>query len=79
MADQTFPWIWVAWLLVFIVSFAVIEGIALKRGKTTLSRFTVVTTTAFPPLIFLLGMTVGMLVTHFFWRWCPAGLPTMGG
>ena len=79
MADNSFPWIWLAWLMTFAVSFAIIEGIAIARGKTTLSRFTVVTTTAFPPLIFILGIIVGGLAVHFWWHWCPAIIPTNGG
>lgn len=79
MEDSTFPWVWVAWLAVTALSFAAIEGIALARGKTTLSRFTVVTTTAFPPLIFIIGLMCGALATHFWWHWCPAGIPLQGG
>ena len=79
MPDSTFPWIWFGWLMLFVVSFAIIEGIAIARGKTTLSRFTVVTTTAFPPLIFILGAIAGGLAVHFWWHWCPTGIPGQGG
>ena len=71
MLDATFPWVWVGWLLFLIASFAVIEGLALARGKTTLSRFTYRVTMAFPPLIFLIGVLVGALAVHFWWHWCP--------
>lgn len=79
MLDSTFPWIWLAWILLLIVSFAIIEGIAIARGKTTLSRFTMVCTTAFPPLIYLLGVLSGGLAVHFWWHWCPTGIPLNGG
>ncbi len=73
MADAVFPWVWVGCLLFFIISFAIIEGIALKRGATTLSLFTYRVTAAFPLMIFLLGMLAGGLAVHFWWHFCPAG------
>jgi hypothetical protein len=79
MIDPTFPWIWLAWLLVIGASFAVIEGIAIARGTTTLSRFTVTCTAAFPPLIWIIGVVCGGLAVHFWWHWCPVGVPGQGG
>ena len=79
MLDPTFPWIWLGWLLAIAVSFAVIEGVAIAHGKTTLSRFTVTCTAAFPPLIWTIGVICGGLAVHFWWHWCPVGLPSQGG
>ena len=79
MLDSTFPWIWVCWLVAAAVSFAAIEGVAIARGKTTLSRLTVTCTAAFPPLIWMIGVLCGGLAVHFWWHWCPAGLPGQGG
>jgi hypothetical protein len=79
MLDPSFPWIWLGWLLLIGVSFAIIEGIAIARGKTTLSRFTVTCTAAFPPLIWIIGVVCGGLAVHFWWHWCPAIVPATGG
>ena len=55
------------------------EWWALATGGQTLSRAMYDATTAWPPLIFLIGLVVGMLVSHFFWRWDPEKSKKGGG
>lgn len=50
-----------------IVSFAAFEGYALKRGKTTLSRYVWDMTKAWPPLPLLFGLVIGFVSAHFWW------------
>lgn len=65
-------WVWIGWLLFFVVSFAIFEGYALTHDNgLSLSQFTVNALYAWPPLGPLLGIVVGMLITHFFWHWVP--------
>jgi hypothetical protein len=64
-------WLWSLWLLAMIASFAAFEGFALATDRTTLSRFVVNATRAWPPIPFVFGLIVGGLATHFFWHWCP--------
>ncbi len=71
MPDRKFPLIWTVFLLSFVVLFAIFETWALMTGGTTLSRYTYEVTKAWPPLIFLLGIVVGGLAVHFWWRWNP--------
>lgn len=73
MRDRKFPLIWTAFLLAFIVAFAVIETWAIMTGGTTLSRYTYEVTAAFPLLIFILGGVAGGLAVHFWWHWSPPG------
>lgn len=70
--------VWTAWLLAIIVSFAVFEGYALKKDRTTLSRFTYNVAKAWPLLPFVLGLVAGGLAVHFFWHWCPPGSVSAG-
>lgn len=60
-------WVWVAWLAVILLSFAILEGYALRSSKTTLSRFVWNTSRAWPPLPFFVGLIVGFLACHFWW------------
>ena len=64
-------WVWLAFILSFILIFAVLEGHAIKANKTTLSRFVWNATKAWPPLPFVLGNFTGGLAVHFWWPWCP--------
>jgi hypothetical protein len=74
------PWVWVAWLAAIVVSFIVLETIALRdENGLTLSQFTVNVTYAWLPAIFLMGMVVGILVAHFFWPWVPKQLRAQCG
>lgn len=59
--------VWVAWLLVLIVSFAALETYALRTNHTTLSRFVWIITHRFPLLPFIIGFVVGVLACHFWW------------
>lgn len=70
--------VWTGWLLAFIASFAVFEGYAIKRGKTTLSRYTWNAFQVWPPIAVLFGMFFGGLAVHFFWHWCPPGSLSAG-
>jgi hypothetical protein len=60
-------WLWVAWLLFIIVTFALFEGYALRHDKTTLSRFVWRASKRFPLLPFIAGFIVGVLASHFWW------------
>lgn len=60
-------WAWSIWLLVILVSFALMEGFAIKTSRMTLSRYTWTASKAFPPLPFLIGFLVGFLACHFWW------------
>ncbi len=66
---------WTALILVNIVIFAILESYALSRsdpdGGITLSRYVWELSQAWPPIVFLLGMLTGILVSHFWWRWNP--------
>lgn len=55
------------------------EFYALATNHQTLSRAMYDATTAWPPLIFLIGFAIGMLVSHFWWRWNPAKSKEGGG
>ena len=59
--------VWVTWLFVIGVSFALLEGYALRNSKTTLSRFIWDASKAWPPLPFVIGTGVGILASHFWW------------
>lgn len=66
-------WVWTGWLLALIFSFGVLEGYAIAKGKTTLSRYTWNAFEAFPLIAVIFGMVFGGLAVHFFWHWCPPG------
>lgn len=59
--------VWTLWGLFFIVSFALLEGFALKTNRTTLSRYVWIASKAWPPLPFIVGFVVGFLACHFWW------------
>jgi hypothetical protein len=67
MRDQVFPWVWVFWLALIAISFGLIEGAALKSGRTTLSRTVWVISKNWPPFPWVVGVIVGFLAAHFFW------------
>lgn len=60
-------WVWVAWLLFLIGSFAVLEGMAIHDNTTTLSRFVWTVTFYFPAFPFIAGFLAGFLACHFWW------------
>jgi hypothetical protein len=78
MPDRKYPLIWTGWLLAVAVSFAVIEGLAMASGGTTLSRYVWEVSLAWPPLLVLYGMVVGGLAVHFWWHWSPPGSTSEG-
>ncbi len=59
--------VWSLWIALILASFAVFEGFALVRNKTTLSRFVWNLTKAWPPLPFIVGAVVGFVSAHFWW------------
>ena len=70
--SQKYGLLWLIWLLVLIIGFAVIEGAALRSGTpSTLSDFTVWLSHVWGPLPFVLGIVVGGLGVHFWWHWTP--------
>lgn len=64
---------WVVGLIGFIIYFAVFELYAFKHPErqNTLSRAVYNLGKSWPLSIFLLGLIVGSLATHFYWNWCP--------
>jgi hypothetical protein len=78
MPDRKFPWLWTAFLLLFIVGFAVIEAWALATGGTTLSRYVWELSLGWPLLPFVAGAVVGGLAVHFWWHWSPPGSSSEG-
>lgn len=58
----------IAWLAVF----AALESYALTHDDAlSLSQFVWNISHRWPPFVFLCGLTVGILVSHFWWRWNP--------
>ena len=55
------------------------EWWALATGGQTLSRAMWDATQAWPLLIFIVGMVVGSLATHFWWIWRPSESKKGGG
>jgi hypothetical protein len=73
-----FAWLWVAIGIAWVGLFSLIEGLALVSDDAlTLSRFTYEISRAWPPIVFLLGLTVGVLAEHF-WRWLEVDLLELG-
>lgn len=65
-------WIWAAWFGAVVITFAILEGLALSRPDgVTLSQTIVDLSHRWPPIVFLIGMGVGLLVSHFWWVWIP--------
>lgn len=78
MPDRKYPLIWTGWLLAVVVSFGVIEGLALATGNTTLSRFTWEVYEKWPLIAVVYGMIFGGLAVHFWWHWSPPGSENNG-
>jgi hypothetical protein len=70
--------LWLLWITLPVVAFIVLETIAIKRGKPTLSFEVYSLGKNFPLAIALLGLLLGGLLVHFFWHWCPPGSQSMG-
>ncbi len=59
---------WTVWLFLFVpLTFALGEGYALWKGKTTLSRYIWTLSKAWPPFPFVAGGLTGFLAAHFWW------------
>jgi hypothetical protein len=65
--------LWGGWALALIIGFAVIESAALSTPEgISLSQTIANISYAWPPVVFMFGLTVGVLVSHFWWPWIPA-------
>ena len=63
---------WIGLLLSFVIGLIIIESLALSRDDgLSLSQLTADASHAWPPIIFLFGLAVGILVSHFWWPWVP--------
>lgn len=71
-------WFWAFWIVALIVSFAIAEGYALAKGKTTLSRSVWTWSQNFPLLPFIAGLVAGGLAVHFWWGGVVC-FPAVGG
>ena len=71
------PWIWSIWLLLIVVSFAALEGLAWQHGET-LSRFIWNLSEEWPLFIWIAGVISGGLAVHFWWHWSPPGSKSEG-
>jgi hypothetical protein len=78
MPDRKFALIWTGWILVIVITFGAIEGLALAWGDTTLSRYVWEISLAWPLLPFCYGLVVGGLAVHFWWHWSPPGSSSQG-
>lgn len=76
--DFRFPWIWAAFLIAWIVLFAVIEALAFASGGTTLSRFIWEVSQSWPLLPVIYGAVLGGLAVHLWWHWSPPGSKDQG-
>lgn len=66
------PWPWLGLALFVAVGFAVLEWSAIIDPEgLTLSQFVVNISHAWPPIIALFGILIGMLISHFWWPWVP--------
>jgi len=68
---------WIIWILAIAVSFALLEGFALKHPEreNTLSHFIAYIGAKFPFSIALVSGLFFSLLVHFYWHFCP----TFGG
>jgi hypothetical protein len=66
-------WVWTAWLILIVVSFAVFEGYALSHDDgLSLSQYLWNASKAWPPLPWVIGNFTGGLAVHLWWHWVPA-------
>ena len=77
MTKKNWYEIWSAWLLLIMISFGVLEGLAF-HGGITLSRFTWDLSQAWPEIPVIYGMIFGGLAVHFWWHWSPPGSKSEG-
>ena len=79
MPDRRFPIWWTVYLIVIVLGFAVLEGLALATGGTTLSRYVWEVNQDWPLFIPLGCMVFGVVICHFLWHWIPPGSKPDGG
>lgn len=74
-------WPWITLAAIVTVWFIWWEGRAFNHPDKswTLSRTTAFIAEKWPPFIAIYGVIVGGAAVHFFWHWCPSGLPVNGG
>jgi hypothetical protein len=66
--DRLTVLVWVSWLLAVVISFGVLEAMALNTHRwETLSHFVWEVSAAFPLINVVYGMIFGGLAVHFFW------------
>jgi hypothetical protein len=65
--------LWAGWFVVLVIGgFAVIETAALNTPDgISLSQTVANLSYAWPPIVFMFGLTIGILVSHFWWPWVP--------
>lgn len=61
-------WIWGVWILLIIVSFGIMEGIAIYTHTVTLSQSVWSWSAAFPLVGPIVCFVFGGLTVHFWWR-----------
>lgn len=71
--------VWTAWLAFFATSFTVFEAWALMTKGLSLSQYTWHLSEEWPPIIFIDGFLIGLLVAHFWWHWNPPSIGQLGG
>ncbi len=59
--------VWGIWIATIIVTFAMLEIIAVLKGRPTLSQTVWDANKAFPLIGPIFGLIVGGLAVHFFW------------
>jgi hypothetical protein len=64
------PGVWSAWLIIIVVSFAVLETWAIVHKGKTLSRVVADAANGWPLLPFIYGSLFSGLAVHFFWHFC---------
>lgn len=60
--------LWFVWFAMGIISFSVLEYLAIRFNKPTLSHMIVDIFFVWPPIAVLLGLAFGALAAHWFWR-----------
>lgn len=79
MTPQRKKWylIWTLWLLMLVVTFAILEALSWNSG-VTLSRYVWDLSMAWPLIIWIAGALAGGLAVHFWWHWEPPGSESEG-
>ena len=67
---------WTLWLGAIVLSFAILETVAIRRGRVTLSQYVYRLSRVWPLIMFVSGLVIGGAAVHFFWPYCPSGGPS---